>query len=100
MRQAIVRKDKKIRDFVTLFEPVRNALRFLTRNNALPLNLRMKAQMELNQYPSYTRRTIVHDRCIETGRGRWIIKEFKLTRHAFRKNALEGLLPGVYKAIW
>jgi small subunit ribosomal protein S14 len=40
------------------------------------------------------------NRCQLCGRPRGYIRMFKMCRMCFRKNALEGLLPGVKKTSW
>lgn len=58
----------------------RVALRYIVRNTSLPMNVRMEAQMQLSAMPNYTRPTQIHDRCIETGYGTSIIREFRMSR--------------------
>jgi small subunit ribosomal protein S14 len=41
-----------------------------------------------------------YNRCALCGRPRGFIRLFKMCRICFRKNALNGLLPGVRKASW
>lgn len=41
-----------------------------------------------------------YNRCQLCGRPRGFMRLFKLCRICFRKNALEGLLPGVKKTSW
>ena len=42
----------------------------------------------------------VHNRCTICGRPRGYMLRFKLCRICFRKEALEGRLPGVVKSSW
>lgn len=42
----------------------------------------------------------VHNRCKLCGRPRGYMRMFMMCRMCFRKNALEGLLPGVKKTSW
>lgn len=44
--------------------------------------------------------TRVHNRCKLCGRARGYMSIFMMCRLCFRKNALEGLLPGVKKTSW
>lgn len=41
-----------------------------------------------------------HNRCLICGRSRGYYRYFKLCRLCLRKYALEGAIPGVYKASW
>ena len=51
-----------------------------------------------NKKPKFSVRA--HNRCKRCGRPRGYMRLFKLCRICFRKNALDGLLPGVKKASW
>ncbi|MEI2688506.1 MAG: type Z 30S ribosomal protein S14 [Anaerolineae bacterium] len=44
--------------------------------------------------------TRVRNRCNVCGRPRGYMRRFKLCRICFRKEALEGRLPGVVKSSW
>ena len=48
--------------------------------------------------PKFTTRS--YNRCELCGRARAYFRLFKMCRMCFRKNALEGLLPGVKKTSW
>lgn len=48
--------------------------------------------------PKFAVRT--HNRCQLCGRARGYMRMFLMCRMCFRKNALEGLLPGVKKTSW
>ncbi|EMR11086.1 hypothetical protein PNEG_00685 [Pneumocystis murina B123] len=98
-------KCRVLRDFrrriaVAQAEPLRQALRYIVRNTTLPAQVRIRAQQRLIEMPSDTRTTRVKNRCIESGKGRGIFRDFRLCRYQFRLNALEGYLPGVQKASW
>ncbi|KAK0112559.1 40S ribosomal protein mrp2, mitochondrial [Cadophora gregata f. sp. sojae] len=79
---------------------VRQALRYIIRNLTLPARTRAQAQLQLSQMHCYTRATQIRNRCIEGGKGRGVLRDFKMTRYNFRVNALSGSLPGVKKASW
>ncbi len=68
-------------------ELLRNSLRFITHTEAVPM-------------PKATTAQHMTRRCVLTGRGKSVLREFNLCRHAFRKLALDGQVPGVQKAIW
>ncbi len=40
------------------------------------------------------------NRCIETGRGRGYMRQFGLSRIAFREHASKGEIPGITKSSW
>lgn len=98
----------------------RQALRYIIRNTTLPQRARAQAQLQLSQMHCYTRFTQINNRCIEGGKCRGVLKDFRMARvcafffgsiaswsenwtwaqYPFRINALAGNLPGVKKASW
>jgi len=44
--------------------------------------------------------TRLKNRCIETGRSRGYMRQFGLSRIAFREHASRGEIPGVIKSSW
>ncbi|TKA74249.1 hypothetical protein B0A55_05683 [Friedmanniomyces simplex] len=81
-------------------EPERQALRYMIRNTSLPQRTRAQAQLQLTQMHCYTRPTQIKNRCIMGGKGRGVMRGFRMARFQFRMNALAGLIPGVKKASW
>lgn len=81
-------------------EVSRKALKYLAQNTTLPMKTRVEAQLQLHAMPHYTRPTQIKNRCIESGYGRSVIKDFRMSRIKFRELALKGDLPGVRKASW
>lgn len=53
------------------------------------------ARLPRNSSP--TRKT---NRCVETGRARSFMRQFGLSRIAFREHASKGEIPGVTKSSW
>ncbi|KAF9353256.1 40S ribosomal protein mrp2, mitochondrial [Mortierella sp. AD094] len=100
MPRARIIRDMKARATVASTEVVRQAFRYLTHNTALPAKVRAQAQLQLNAFPRDARPTAIHNRCLETGRGRGVLRAFRLCRFQFRLKALEGELPGVRKSTW
>ncbi|KAI9137583.1 hypothetical protein BKA69DRAFT_1043264 [Paraphysoderma sedebokerense] len=100
MPQSRILKDKLYRNNAAANELLRLSLRYITHNQSLPPRIRYSAQLSLNKFPISTRHTAVKNRCIETGRARWVLRDFGLTRHVFREKAKNGELPGVMKASW
>ncbi|KAI8371518.1 uncharacterized protein BYT42DRAFT_580564 [Radiomyces spectabilis] len=99
MRCRILR-DIKARQAVANNELTRQAYRYITRNETLPARVRHQAQLQLNAMPKQSSPTFVQNRCVATGHGQGILREFKLCRFQFRLKALNGELPGVKKASW
>lgn len=58
----------------------RQALRYIIRNTTLPPRVRATAQLQLTQMHCYTNPTQIRNRCILGGKGRGIMRDFKLSR--------------------
>ncbi|CDK27527.1 unnamed protein product [Kuraishia capsulata CBS 1993] len=91
---ARVIKDHFKRQMFAENEVTTRALKFIARNTALPPRARLEAQVQLTSMPNYTRFTQVRDRCVDSGRGKGILSDFRLCR------ARKGLLTGVTKGQW
>ncbi|KAG2174483.1 hypothetical protein INT44_006746 [Umbelopsis vinacea] len=99
MRSRILR-DMKARTAVANSELIRQAYRYITRNETLPARTRHQAQLALNSLPTNTAPVFLRNRCLETGHGSGVFREFRLCRFQFRLKALNGELPGVKKSSW
>ena len=58
----------------------RQALRYIIRNTTLPQRARASAQLQLSQMHCYTRSTQINNRCIEGGKSRGVLKDFRMAR--------------------
>jgi small subunit ribosomal protein S14 len=47
---------------------------------SLPPRMRAQAQLQLSQMHAYTRPTQIRNRCIEGGKGRGVLSDFKMSR--------------------
>ncbi|GAC1392221.1 MAG: 30S ribosomal protein S14 [Candidatus Saccharimonadales bacterium] len=54
----------------------------------------------LHMLPRNSSPTRIKNRCTETGRPRSYMRQFGLSRLAFREHASKGEIPGVTKASW
>lgn len=54
----------------------------------------------LAKLPRNSSPTRLKNRCIETGRPRGYMRQFGLSRIAFREHASKGEIPGVTKSSW
>ncbi|KJZ71224.1 hypothetical protein HIM_09367 [Hirsutella minnesotensis 3608] len=93
-------RDHTKRKVFEQFEPERQALRYIIRNTTLSPRIRAEAQLQLTQMHAYTRPTQIKNRCIMGSKGRGILSDFKLSRYAFRLEAMAGNIPGVKRASW
>ena len=89
----------RLRKIVTSeLEPKRQALRLIIKQKELPLNTRIKAQLELQKLPRYSMPVGIEDRCIVGGRTRNIM--LKYSPIEFRNRALNREIPGVKRSLW
>ena len=58
----------------------RQALRYMIRNTSLPQRTRAQAQLQLSQMHCYTRPTQIRNRCIMAGKGRGVLRDFRMAR--------------------
>jgi small subunit ribosomal protein S14 len=64
---------------------------------------RLKAEgdfQELSRLPKNSSPIRLHNRCKLTGRPKGYMRQFGISRIAFRELASKGLIPGVKKASW
>lgn len=95
-----VMRDNFKRQMFEQHEVTSRALKFIARNLSLPQKVRLEAQLQLNALPNYTRANQLSGRCVDSGRGKGVMRDFRLCRYQFRMQALQGLLPGVRKGVW
>lgn len=72
----------------------RQALRYIIRNTALPARTRAIAQLQLSQMHCYTRSTQIKNRCTMGGKGRGVLRDFKMSR------VCPTSLPGMDLELW
>lgn len=58
----------------------RQALRYIIHNTTLSQRTRAQAQLELSQMHCYTRLTQINNRCIEGGKSRGVLSDFRMSR--------------------
>ena len=78
----------------------REQLKADIRNPDLDFEQKEKAKNELNKRKRDESPSRVKKRCVQCGRPRGVYKKFKLCRCCFRKQAMDGHMPGIKKASW
>ncbi|KNZ53266.1 hypothetical protein VP01_329g11 [Puccinia sorghi] len=78
-------RDMARRDSFASTELLRRAYLYLARNEGLPMKVRTQnyiaqAQLSLNNLPSDSHPTKIHERCIVSGKGRGVIAKLGLCR--------------------
>jgi small subunit ribosomal protein S14 len=99
-KKSSIEKNERRRKLVAKHLPKRKALKEIVRNPKATQAERQAAQLALARLPRNSAPERVRSRCAMTGRSRGNIREFGLSRIAFREMALQGLIPGVRKASW
>ena len=99
-RKALIEKEKKRSNLHKKHSAKRVELRAVINNPKTTLEEKRVAQAALEKLPNNSSITRMRNRCMLTGKPRAFMRMFNLSRMAFRKFALLGLLPGVKKASW
>lgn len=99
MKQEI-RKDYKKRFFFLETEFNRKLFKSISHNLNYPKDFRWKAELKLSSLPKRSSQSQAFRRCLLTGRSRFIVRGFNLSRFMIRKCAQQGFLPGIRKACW
>lgn len=95
-----IQKDKKKRFLFLQYEKDRKILKSIYKNSNLSVDFRQKASINLSDLPKNSSKVRLKNRCIISGRGRFILSSFSLSRLMFRKLARDGLIPGLTKSSW
>ena len=95
-----VQKDQKKRNLYLNTENERVLLKSIVQNLNIQPQLRLKAQLKLSELPKRSSSAQIQRRCVVSGRKRFLIRGFNLSRFMIRKYAKEGYLPGIRKSSW
>ncbi|KAF3941409.1 hypothetical protein ABW19_dt0206957 [Dactylella cylindrospora] len=98
--QSRIFRDAYKREQFAKHEVERKALRYIVRSSQFTPREKTEAQLQLTQLPVSSQPTKIKNRCTVGGKGRGVLREFKMARFPFRMAALAGDLPGVKKASW
>jgi small subunit ribosomal protein S14 len=99
-KKSSIEKNERRKKLTARFAAKRKALKAVMQNPASTVEQKLAAQSALQKLPRNSARERVRHRCSMTGRSRGNLREFGLSRIAFREMALMGLIPGVRKASW
>ena len=95
----IVRNAQR-RELIDRHATKRHALRATIKSPATTPEEREAAYAAIRKLPRDSSPTRLRNRCSMSGRPRAFLRQFGLSRIAFRDMALNGLIPGVTKASW
>ena len=99
-KSSMVSKNNKRIELVAKLKKKRDRLKKMIKNRALSIEERFVFQRKLQALPRNSMKVRIRHRCAITGRPRGFYRHFSLCRHQIRKNASEGLLPGLIKSSW
>jgi small subunit ribosomal protein S14 len=99
-KKSTIEKNERRKKLTLRFAAKRKALKAIIQNPKSTADAKQAAQVGLQKLPRNSARERVRHRCSMTGRSRGNLREFGLSRMAFREMALSGLIPGVRKASW
>ncbi|MDQ6925569.1 MAG: 30S ribosomal protein S14 [Candidatus Eremiobacteraeota bacterium] len=95
----IVRNEQR-KALIAKYADKRAALRTTIQSMATSDEEKQTAYSALRKLPRDSSPTRYVNRCAMSGRPRAYLRQFGLSRIAFREMALQGLIPGVTKASW
>ena len=99
-KKSSIEKNERRKKLTARFAARRRALKAVMQNPKSTAEEKLAAQVALQKLPRNSARERIRHRCSMTGRSRGNLREFGLSRIAFREMALQGLIPGVRKASW
>jgi small subunit ribosomal protein S14 len=98
--KSAVAKQKRRERLVQLKWDKRKQLKAIVIDLSKTDEERMAAQHALGKMPRNSSPVRLRNRCQLTGRARGVLRQFRLSRLAFREMANMGLIPGIVKASW
>lgn len=99
-KKSSIEKNERRKKLTARFAAKRKTLRAVMQSTTATPEQKQAAQSALQKMPRNSARERIRHRCSMTGRSRGNLREFGLSRMAFREMALSGLIPGVRKASW
>jgi len=98
--KKLVQKDKQFRSSVKKFERKRIILKSIIKNTYLTDLVKWKAILKLTQLPSNSSKVYLTNRCVLTGRRKYINKFYRFSRIEFLKLARSGNISNLRKSTW
>ncbi len=99
-KKSMIARNEKRKKLVKRHAEKRAELKAIVKNEALPLEERFQASMQLSKLPRNSSKVRVRNRCRVTGRPRGVYRKFELSRITLRELASFGQVPGVIKSSW
>ncbi len=99
-KKSSVNKNLRRKNLATRFKTRRAKLSIIAKNEELPFEERLKAQIKLSELPRNSSQIRYRNRCSLSGRPRGYFRKFSLSRIALRDLASWGQIPGLIKSSW
>ena len=99
-KKSMIARAAKKRATVEKYAARRAALVAVVKNAKTSAAEKQEAYKALAKLPRNSSKTRLRNRCKVTGRPWGYLRDFEVSRIAFRELALAGELPGVTKASW
>ncbi|MDX2083309.1 MAG: 30S ribosomal protein S14 [Rickettsiales bacterium] len=99
-KKSLVRRNIKRQKVSLLKRTKRTKLIATAKDQSLPFEERLMAQIKLSEMPRDASKIRIRNRCSLTGRPRGNFRKFGLSRIALRELASWGQVPGLVKSSW
>lgn len=99
-KTSMIERDKKRRRMSKSFDPKRERLKAIIKDQSKPAEERFEAVLKLAEIPRNASKTRIRNRCQVTGRPRGFYRKLKMSRISLRQLGSEGLIPGLVKSSW
>lgn len=95
-----IKKNEQRQEIVAKYAARRRELKAIIKSPTSTDEQRAEAYAAIRKMPRDASHVRIRNRCAMSGRPRAFLRQFGLSRIAFRDMALQGFIPGVRKASW
>ena len=99
-KKSAIEKNKQRQRLVKKYASKREALRAIVKDQSVPIEERIQAQLKLSSLPRNSAPSRVRNRCEISGRPRGYYRKLKMSRIALRDLGSTGQIPGLVKSSW
>ena len=99
-KKSSVEKNEARKALVKRFAAKRKALLEIANNDALEMEERFEARLQLAALPRNSAPSRIRNRCEVTGRPRAFYRKLKMSRVSLRELGSAGQIPGLVKSSW
>jgi small subunit ribosomal protein S14 len=99
-KTSSIEKNNRRKKLAKQYAGKRAALKALTKDESVSLDVRFAAQLKLAELPRNSSPTRVRNRCEVSGRARGYYRKLRLSRIALRQLGNLGQVPGMVKSSW